>query len=43
MYHLREAVKDSLTYEEVQVVILDRQVRKLINKEVTSVNGFVEK
>ena len=37
LYHLREAVKDSLTYEEVQVVILDRQFRKLINNEVTSV------
>ncbi|WMV41778.1 hypothetical protein MTR67_035163 [Solanum verrucosum] len=31
------AVKDSLTYEEVPVEILDRQVRRLRNKEVTSV------
>ncbi|WMV46668.1 hypothetical protein MTR67_040053 [Solanum verrucosum] len=30
-------VKDSLTYEEVTVEILDRQVRRLRNKEVTSV------
>ncbi|WMV07830.1 hypothetical protein MTR67_001215 [Solanum verrucosum] len=31
------AVKDSLTYEEVPVEILDRQVRRLRNKEVASV------
>ncbi|WMV41633.1 hypothetical protein MTR67_035018 [Solanum verrucosum] len=30
------AVKDSLTYEEEPVEILDRQVRRLRNKEVTS-------
>ena len=30
------AVKDSLTYEEVTVEILDRQVRTLRNKEVVS-------
>ncbi|WMV42092.1 hypothetical protein MTR67_035477 [Solanum verrucosum] len=30
-------VKDSLTFKEVQVDILDRKVRKLRNKEVTSV------
>jgi len=30
-------VKDSLTYKEVLVEILDRQVRRLRNKEVTSV------
>ncbi|WMV37997.1 hypothetical protein MTR67_031382 [Solanum verrucosum] len=30
-------MKDSLTYEEVPVDILDRQVRRLRNKEVTSV------
>ncbi|WMV24039.1 hypothetical protein MTR67_017424 [Solanum verrucosum] len=30
-------VKDSLTYEEVLVEILDRQVRRLRNKEVASV------
>jgi len=29
--------KDSLSYEEVPVEILDRQVRKLRNKEVASV------
>ena len=34
------AVKDSLTYEEVPVAILDRQVRRLRNKEVTSVKVF---
>ncbi|WMV07792.1 hypothetical protein MTR67_001177 [Solanum verrucosum] len=33
------AVKDSLTYEEVPVEILDRQVRRLRNKEVTSVKS----
>ncbi|WMV13467.1 hypothetical protein MTR67_006852 [Solanum verrucosum] len=33
-------VKDSLTYEDVPVEILDRQVRRLRNKEVTSVNVF---
>ncbi|WMV25953.1 hypothetical protein MTR67_019338 [Solanum verrucosum] len=31
------AVKDSLSYEDVPVEILDRQVRKLRNKEVASV------
>ena len=31
------AVKDSLSYENVPVKILDRQVRRLRNKEVTSV------
>ena len=31
------AVKDSLSYEDVPVEILDRQVRRLRNKEVTSV------
>ena len=31
------AVKDSLSYEDVPVEILDRQVRRLKNKEVTSV------
>ncbi|WMV09344.1 hypothetical protein MTR67_002729 [Solanum verrucosum] len=31
------AVKDTLTYEEVPVEILDRQVRRLRNKEVASV------
>ena len=31
------AVKDSLSYEDVLVEILDRQVRRLRNKEVTSV------
>ncbi|WMV46304.1 hypothetical protein MTR67_039689 [Solanum verrucosum] len=31
------ALKDSLTYEEVPVEILDRQVRRLRNKEVASV------
>ena len=30
-------VKDSLTYEDVLVEILDRQVRRLRNKEVASV------
>ncbi|WMV46564.1 hypothetical protein MTR67_039949 [Solanum verrucosum] len=30
-------VKDSLTYEEVPVEILDRQVRRLRNKEVASI------
>ena len=30
-------VKDGLTYEEIPVVILDRQVRKLRTKEVASV------
>ena len=30
-------VKDSLSYEDVPVEILDRQVRRLRNKEVTSV------
>ena len=31
------AVKDSLSYEDVPVEILDPQVRRLRNKEVTSV------
>jgi len=31
------AVKYSLTYEDVPVEILDRQIRRLRNKEVTSV------
>ncbi|WMV57887.1 hypothetical protein MTR67_051272, partial [Solanum verrucosum] len=31
------AVKDSLTYEDVPVEILDHQVHKLRNKEVASV------
>ena len=31
------AVKDSISYEDVPVEILQRQVRRLINKEVTSV------
>ena len=31
------AVKDSLSYEDVPVEILDRQVRRLRNKEVASV------
>ena len=30
-------VTDDLTYEEVPIAILDRQVKKLRNKEVTSV------
>ena len=30
-------VKDSLSYEDVPVEILDRQVRRLRNKEVTSI------
>ena len=30
-------VKDSLSYEDVPVEILDRQVRRLRNKDVTSV------
>ena len=30
-------VKDNLSYEEVPVRILDRQVKKLRNKEVASV------
>ena len=32
------AMEDSLSYENVQVKILDRQVRRLRNKEFTSVN-----
>ncbi|WMV55331.1 hypothetical protein MTR67_048716 [Solanum verrucosum] len=41
-------IKDSLSYEEISVQILDRQVRKLRTKEVASVkvlwrNQFVEK
>ncbi|WMV26499.1 hypothetical protein MTR67_019884 [Solanum verrucosum] len=40
-------IKDSLSYEEISVQILDRQVRKLRTKEVASVkvlwrNQFVE-
>ena len=31
------AVKDSLSYEDVPIEILDRQVRRLRNKEVASV------
>ena len=31
------AVKDTLSYEDVPVEILDRQVRRLRNKEVSSV------
>ena len=31
------AVKDSLSYKDVPVYILDRQVRRLRNKEVASV------
>ncbi len=31
------AVKDSLSYEDVPVEILDRQVKRLRNKEVSSV------
>ena len=31
------SVKDSISYEDVPVEILQRQVRRLINKEVTSV------
>ena len=31
------AVKDSVSYEDVPVQILDRQVRRLRNKEVASV------
>ena len=31
------AVKDNLSYEDVLVEILDRHVRRLRNKEVTSV------
>ncbi|WMV37156.1 hypothetical protein MTR67_030541 [Solanum verrucosum] len=41
-------IKDSLSYEEIPVQILDRQVRKLRTKEVASAkvlwrNQFVEK
>jgi len=41
-------IKDSLSYEEIHVQILDRQVRKLRTKEVASFkilwrNQFVEK
>ncbi|WMV33477.1 hypothetical protein MTR67_026862 [Solanum verrucosum] len=40
-------IKDSLSYEEIPIYILDRQVRKLRTKEVASVkvlwrNQFVE-
>ena len=35
------AVKDSLSYEDVPVEILDRHVRSLGNKEVSSIQGFV--
>ncbi|WMV47200.1 hypothetical protein MTR67_040585 [Solanum verrucosum] len=40
-------IKDNLSYEEISVQILDRQVRKLRTKEVASVkvlwrNQFVE-
>ncbi|KAH0636086.1 hypothetical protein KY289_036001 [Solanum tuberosum] len=37
------AVKYSLSYEDVPVEILDRQVRRLRNKEVASVKSFVRK
>ena len=33
-------VKDSLSYEDVSVEILDRQVRRLRNKEVASVKAL---
>ncbi|WMV58320.1 hypothetical protein MTR67_051705 [Solanum verrucosum] len=33
-------VKDSLSYEDVPVEVLDRQVRRLRNKEVGSVKVF---
>ena len=33
-------VKDNLSYEEVPIHILDRQVKKLRNKEVVSVNCY---
>ena len=33
----RGALKDSLSYEDVLVEILDRQIRRLRNKEVVSV------
>ena len=36
-------VKDNLFYEEVQVQILDSQVKKLRNKEVVSVKLLMEK
>ena len=35
------AVKDSLSYEDVPVEILDRHVRMFRNKEVASSQGFV--
>ena len=40
-------IKDSLSYEEIEIQILDHQVRKLRTKEVSSVkvlwrNQFVE-
>ena len=34
------AVKDNLSYEDVLVEIIDRQIRRLRNKEVTSVRIF---
>ena len=34
------AEKDSISYEDVPVEILDRQVRRLRNKEVASVKVF---
>ena len=34
-------VKDNLSYEDVPVEILDRHVRRLRNKEVSSNQGFV--
>ncbi|WMV59356.1 hypothetical protein MTR67_052741 [Solanum verrucosum] len=33
-------IKDNLSYEEISVQILDRQVRKLRTKEVASVKVF---
>ena len=35
------AVKDSLSNEDVPVEIIDRQVKRLRNKEVTSVKVFL--
>ncbi|WMV55510.1 hypothetical protein MTR67_048895 [Solanum verrucosum] len=47
LYHSDIGIKDSLSYEEISVQILDHQVRKLRTKEVASVkvlwrNQFVE-
>ncbi|WMV29700.1 hypothetical protein MTR67_023085 [Solanum verrucosum] len=33
-------IKDSLSYEEIPIQILDREVRKLRTKEVASVKGL---